>query len=264
MATPVETRELFRLCETGRLYAVEEWLQTRSLDSLPNGGREPIFISITRGFHSLVELLLRHERRQDVKNAAAAHALRRGDVDLLLLVLEHGAAVSSVDLVTVLLRARSVAEVMAIVDRGADIVTDHPLMWAMIYEPRQLIASAFLKCSRQFPQLADQLHTQANMALRAVCQRGDEVAVERLLWAGANPCEPTPNPKDLHKKYPDPIIGLYDTPFFDACAARNVAILKLLRPYRLSRAEREELYQYAICRGGAELIDYLTRVAAVK
>ena len=86
MSSPLsslEAKELIRLCESGRLYEVEAWLAAgRSLTVPKEVRKTPLRVAISTGFHSLVELLLRHELRQGEKDDALRHALflNRSDV----------------------------------------------------------------------------------------------------------------------------------------------------------------------------------------
>ena len=79
MSSPLssfDAKELIRLCESGRLYEVEAWLAAgRSLTTPKEVRKTPLRVAISTGFHSLVELLLRHELRQGEKDDALRHAL---------------------------------------------------------------------------------------------------------------------------------------------------------------------------------------------
>jgi hypothetical protein len=73
--SPAEAKELIRLCESGRLYEVEAWIRAgRSLTVPKEVRKAPLNVAMSSGFHSLVELLLRHEPRQEAKNDALAQA----------------------------------------------------------------------------------------------------------------------------------------------------------------------------------------------
>ena len=60
--SPDEAKDLVRLCEGGRLYEVEAWIRAgRSLSISKEVRKTPLGVALSTGFHSLVELLLRHE-----------------------------------------------------------------------------------------------------------------------------------------------------------------------------------------------------------
>ncbi len=80
MPTPLslaDGKELVRLCETGRLYEIEAWIQAGKSLTVPSEVRnKPLTVAISTGFHSLVQLLLRHEESQEAKNDALRLAVR--------------------------------------------------------------------------------------------------------------------------------------------------------------------------------------------
>lgn len=71
-----EAKELIRLWEISRLYEVEAWIRAGRSSTVPGEVREtPLGVATSTGFHSPVELLLRHEEDQKVKNGALRLAL---------------------------------------------------------------------------------------------------------------------------------------------------------------------------------------------
>jgi hypothetical protein len=78
-----EAKELIRLCEAGRLYEVEAWIRAGKCLTVPKEVRKtPLTVAMSTGFHSLVELLLRHEHDRPPTERATARlrsALRRPD-----------------------------------------------------------------------------------------------------------------------------------------------------------------------------------------
>ena len=59
-----DAKELIRLCESGMLYEVETWVAAgKSLETQPQIRKTPLTVALSTGFHSLVEFLLRNERR---------------------------------------------------------------------------------------------------------------------------------------------------------------------------------------------------------
>ena len=71
-----EAKQLFRLCKLGRLFEVQNWISSGNSLSVPAELRTtPLAVALDTGFHSLVELLVRNEPSQDLKNRALQHAL---------------------------------------------------------------------------------------------------------------------------------------------------------------------------------------------
>ena len=65
-----DAKHLLRLCKIGRLFEVEKWISNGNSLVVPVDVRPtPLEIALETGFHSLVELLLRNEANQVMKNA---------------------------------------------------------------------------------------------------------------------------------------------------------------------------------------------------
>jgi hypothetical protein len=59
-----DSRYLVKLCEAGRLYEVEQWIQAgKSLKVSRELNKTLLSVAVSSGFHSMVELLLRHDRQ---------------------------------------------------------------------------------------------------------------------------------------------------------------------------------------------------------
>lgn len=102
--SPAEAKELLRLCETGRLYGVEEWIRAGKSIVVPKEVRKtPLAVAMSTGFRSLVELLLRHEQRQEAKDAVLEEALLFDRPAFVELALLHGADIRSVPFLSALL-----------------------------------------------------------------------------------------------------------------------------------------------------------------
>jgi hypothetical protein len=98
-----EAKELVRLCRTGRLYEIENWIKDgKSLDTAaPTNGRRQrtlLEIAVETGFHSLVELIAKHEATQSAKSAALSEAVSSRRLDLVELLLANGAEIRSIPL----------------------------------------------------------------------------------------------------------------------------------------------------------------------
>jgi hypothetical protein len=60
-----EMKELVRLCRDGRLYDVERWIATgKSFEGIIAKRKTLLQIAVETGFHSLVELIAKHERNE--------------------------------------------------------------------------------------------------------------------------------------------------------------------------------------------------------
>jgi hypothetical protein len=73
-----DAKTLLALCASGRLYAIEAWVQAGRSLQVPRALRKtPLDVAITTGFHSLIELLLRHAPSQQAKDDALRQAVQR-------------------------------------------------------------------------------------------------------------------------------------------------------------------------------------------
>lgn len=227
--SPAEAKELNRLCETGRLYEVEAWMRAGRSLAVPTEVRKtPLGVAISTGFPSLVELLLRHEESQQVKNDALRLALQRSRLAFVELAVTHGADVASVPFLDVLLTGDR-ALVAFFLERSADPVDDYPFARAFRELRPKTTLGSYLDCRRSRSDLAAHLQEQADMALRQFCQEGHLKWVSLLMWAGANPRSRGPALDDV-----DHVDNAewHTTALHEACASGNVEILKRLKPAR--------------------------------
>lgn len=255
--TTAEAKELFRLCEAGRLYDVEAWIRAGKSLTVPGEVRKtPLSVAISTGFHSLVELLLRHEESQKVKNDTLQWALMLDRSPFIELAVTHGADVSSVPFLDVLLTGDR-AVVTAFLERGADPIAGHPFAHAFCQLRAKTTLGSYLDCRRLRPDLADQLQEQADMALRQFCQEGKLRWVCLLIWAGANPRSRGPALDDAdHGDDPE----WHTTALHEACGSDNVQVLKRLMPTRTD--DLDGMLQHAAYYAHHDAMGYLLELGA--
>ena len=101
---------VLRLCREGRLFELERWIASGHNIAMPSDYKQsPLRIAIQAGFHSLVELLLRHEASQATKDEVLATAIRLDQTPIVELALQHGASAKAVPLLDALLEMVSYA-----------------------------------------------------------------------------------------------------------------------------------------------------------
>jgi ankyrin repeat protein len=222
-----EAKELIQLCEAGRLYEVEAWIRAGRSIAVPAEIRKtPLKVAIATGFHSLIELLLRHEESQKVKNDSLQLALQHDRLALIELTLAHGAEIAAVPLLDVLLTGHR-AIVATFLEHGADPLTGFPFARALCQLRAKTTLGSYLDCRRLRPELGPQLQEQADMALRQFCQEGNLKWVSLLMWAGADPRTRGPAVDDAeHIDDAD----WHTTALNEACASGKVELLKRLKP----------------------------------
>src|SRR5437667_3469132 len=223
-ALPLEdAKHLIHLCEGGRLYEVEDWIRSgRSLKVPDELGKTPLSVALKTGFHSLIELLLRHEEDQRARNNVLRKAVEARRYDLVELAVAHGAETSSVSFTDALMSwDRKIVSFLA--QRGADPITNFPFAHAFHGRVRTALG-CYLECKRNRPELAAQLQEQADMALRHFCREGNLKWVSLLMWAGADPRSKGPTLE--HPDDPE----MFTTALDEASTAGQLDILKRLKP----------------------------------
>jgi hypothetical protein len=90
--SPDDAKVLVGLCRAGKLYEIEKWIASgKSLRTPPQIKKTPLQVAMDLGFHSLIELLVRHEDSRAAKNQALSEAVSRRRLDVVELLLAHGA-----------------------------------------------------------------------------------------------------------------------------------------------------------------------------
>jgi hypothetical protein len=123
MLTTEEGKQLLTLCRSGKLYEIEAWIPAGRSLHVPAGLRKsPLQVAIDLGFHSLVELLAKHEDCQAIKDGALSDAVELRRLELVELLLSLGAGARGIPFSTVLL-AWNPAVIRLFLRKGADVVT---------------------------------------------------------------------------------------------------------------------------------------------
>jgi hypothetical protein len=251
-----DAKELMRLCRTGRLYEIEKWIADgKSLDiseAIKRGRqRSLVEIAVDAGFHSLVELIAKHETSQSVKDAALGDAVSSRRLDLVELLLANGADIKAVPLADVLLTWEPKL-IRFFLDHGADPLKGRPFAEAFGARVRTALRP-FVDYKQAHPELAAQLQEQLDCALRHFCGEGDLKWVSLLMWAGGDPRSRGPC---LEKEYTeDP--ECHTSGLEEACNSENLEMLRKLKPdpghdnlsellHRAAISSRKVILQYLL------------------
>lgn len=140
---------------------MDAWIRAGRSLGVPREVRTtPLRVALEAGFHSLIELLLRHEASQQVKNDLLRQTLIMDRSEVVELALAHGAEVTSLPFLDVLLTGDR-ALVLSFIERGADPISDHPFARAFHQLRAKTIIGSYMDCRRIRPDLAEGLQRQA-------------------------------------------------------------------------------------------------------
>jgi hypothetical protein len=250
-----EAKELVRLCRAGRLYEIERWINEGKSLEIPAATkrgklRSLLEIAVETRFHSLVELIAKHEASQSAKDDALREAVSSRSLDLVELLLANGADIKSVPLTHVLLTWEPTL-IRFFLDHGADPVEGRPFAEAFGAKVRTSLRP-FVEYKRAHPELGAALQEQLDCALRHFCGEGDLKWVSLLMWAGGDPRSRGPC---LEKEYTeDP--ECYTSGLEEACHSETLDVLKKLKPDP-SRDNLTELLGWAAIYCRKETLEYL-------
>jgi hypothetical protein len=214
---PDDIKQLIKLVRAGKFFDVQKWIAEGKQTVPPKPySSSPLRVAVETGFHSMIEILLRIETDQDEKNHLLRRAVWNNKLELIKLLVEHGADLHGVGFEDVC--GTGNPELMRFfLDRGIDAVTGQPFTHALC-RPRRPQIGIYMNYRDKIPELKHQV----NLALRHHAREGSMYWVSLLLWAGG----------DAHVKLPD--IGKDSDPENDTSALeeaiyhkRNVIVDKI-------------------------------------
>jgi len=184
----VDIELLIEYCKQGKLLEIQQWIASDNPvnpPEQPHGKTQrytPLQIAINKGFHSMVQVLLEAGALlKDGTYDALKHAIKVKRLDLVELLVEHGADPTSADM-RLVFGTYSPELIDYFILNGADAETQHPLAFSLIEKKRPAIG-AFKRHRKRVPSFQE----QADIALRYFSMEGDKKWVALLLWAGADP-----------------------------------------------------------------------------
>lgn len=254
--TSEDSKKLLELCRAGKLYEVERWIESgKSIRTSPGIRRTPLDVAIDLGFHSLIELLIRHERDQETKNKTLSDAVAKKRLDLIELLAANGAQITSLPLAEVLLTWEP-AITGFFLEHGADVVTGSPFAVAFGEKVRTALRP-YVDYKKAHPELAQEMQEQADRALRHFASEGNLKWISLMMWAGADPRSRGPSIDDRYSDDSE----CHTTALQAACYKGTLDVLKKLRP-DASRDDLSELLRCASLFGSREIVRYLLEMGA--
>ncbi|MGD0668738.1 MAG: ankyrin repeat domain-containing protein [Bryobacteraceae bacterium] len=253
---PDEAKRLIALCRAGKLYEVEKWIaEGKSIETSSDFKKTPLSAAMDLGFHSLVELLVQHVTEQATKDKALEFGVSKRRLDMVEMLVDHGAQIRSVDLADVLLCWEPTI-IRFFLDNGADVVTGSPFAVAFREKVRTALRP-FVEYKKAHPDVAVALQGQADRALRHFAHEGDLKWVSLLMWAGANPRTPGPTIDDRYEDDPE----CHTTALQEACYTGKLEVLVKLKP-NAAQDDLADLLSCAVVSHSSELVHYLFKLGA--
>lgn len=251
-----ESKALLALCRAGRLFDVERWIASgKSTVTAPSIKKPPLLTAVETGFHSLVELLARNQPQQELKDRALAQAVQNRRLDMIEVLVEHGANIRSIPLEDALMTwDREIMQFF--LEHGADPVTGNPFAIAF-REKVQRALRPFVDYKKAHPELAESLQSQVDRALRHFASEGNLKWVCLMIWAGADPRSRGPMFDERVEDDPE----CYSTALDEACSKGSMDVLKKIKPDP-KRDDLSKLLNSAAISDSMEMIDYLLSLGA--
>lgn len=200
-----EIKPLISLCRAGKVFDVQAWIASGKPVNPPspaiNKKGIPLHVAIDTGFHSMVQILLEAGAQViEPRYSPLEHAVSKRRLDIIQLLMEHGADIHSIDMRLVFEDWDSEI-VEFFISNGADLETGNPLSYALCARIRPALG-VVKRYQDRYPTFQEQV----NIALRHHCREGNLKWVSLMLWAGADPFAKGPDSPD--KPDPDGVSAL--------------------------------------------------------
>ena len=135
------------------------------------------------------------------------------------------------------------------IDRGADVLTGYPIAKGLIHATR-----LFLGIYKSYIGKYPQLQSQADMALRHFCEKGNLRGVSLLMWLGANPRAKAPSDADESEE-------CWRTPLAAAASGGQLDVIKRLKPDP-AKDDLNDLLRESLFQRNMELVRYWISLGA--
>jgi len=257
-----EILPLITLCDSGKLYEVEEWIaEGKPIQCVPSDDPRwrrlstPLEIAADRGFHSLAALLLVNGYDPNGDDySPLSSPVRSRNHSMVSLLLEYSTDPRGFDFCDALeTYDRELMDLLIVA--GANPCLENAVARALRHKARPLLG--FVKSYReQFPCL----QRQVDIALNAAVKRGDERGVALMLWLGGNPhafvpCSPYPE-DEAHE------MDSLESPFERSLWTSREPILEMLLKKTIPADQADYLLRRVSHRGLPKVVSRLLKEGA--
>lgn len=251
---PQDIEQALTLVTEGKLFALQQWVAEGKrvrTDDLTDSRFCCLHRACERGFHSIVEVLLKVDAwAQEEKDSALTGAMRASRLDLVELLLVHGARVTAIDFED-LCRTMNVDLMARFLDAGVNPAAGNAFARAL----DDLKARPLLRFHRNHVEKYPSLKGQISLALACAVREKKTRWAALLVWAGADP----------FMTVPDELYGDWDFGEYDGRVAAEIAchsgepdLVKVLK-LRPDPETLQELLSRVLWRPSAEIVRHLIK-----
>lgn len=248
-----ETKEIRDLVRNGHLFDVEKWakngksLRRRELDPW----KSLLFEAVDFGFHSMVEILLKNDKWQEEELAeAVAQAASNRRLDMVEILLEHGAPVHRIDFREIC-QTMDQTLVARFLQLGVDPNKHNAFARSLNEHKAKPLLRIYMALREEFPAL----NRQASLALYDAVREENLRWTSLLAWAGADPlCEV---PYNLNEEFDD--VEYTTTAAIQSCMRKDASFLRALK-IKPDPPVLRNLVFYASWEPCPEIIRYLLKL----
>lgn len=257
LPVPDDIKEVAMLIKLGRLFELQEWIDEGKrvrCPELEERAGHCLEQACRSGFHSVVQMLLEQVGWElDEKNRMLGLALEDKRVDLVELLLKHGADPRSADFADV---AGTVdVELMErFMAAGCDPCRHNGFARAL----DDAKARPLLRFLKSRIKECPELKSQASLALASAVEEEKVRWAAMLVWAGADPLMRVP--ENLYRGWDDLSDYEGSVPAEVACRSGNTELLKVLK-IRPTAALMQDFLSTAALYGHVEIIEMLLKLS---
>ncbi|MBW7894682.1 MAG: ankyrin repeat domain-containing protein [Opitutaceae bacterium] len=251
---PQDIAQALTFVTEGKLFALQQWVAEGKRVQAGDFNDHRfccLHRACERGFHSIVEVLLKVDGwSQEEKDSALTGAMHASRLDLVELLLAHGARVTAIDFED-LCRTLNIELMTRFLEAGVDPAADNAFARAL----DEFKARPLLRFYRDQVEKYPSLKGQISLALAEAVREKKTRWAALLVWAGADP----------FMTVPDELYGDWDFGEYGGRVAAEIAchsgepdLVKVLK-LRPDPQTRQELLSRVLWNPSAEIVRHLIK-----